>query len=96
MPFDQTHHSRKLTASEQADLIRRGLAAWLGAGGAAQDGGRHVTARTASKGTELGGVLHYVVVHAGAVVLACYRVRPDNLALRKLTRIPRDLVGRKG
>jgi len=95
MPFEQTHQSRKLTTAEKADLIRRALAAWLGAGGAALNGGKHVAARVLTR-SEGDGLLHYVEVHTGAVALAVYRVRPDNLALRKLSRLPRDLVGLKG
>ena len=41
-------------------------------------------------------LLHHVAVHAGAVVLAVYRVRNDNLGLRRLVRAPRDLIRLKG
>ena len=94
-----THQPRKLTTAESADLMRRGLTAWVGSGGAVESGGAPVAARVASKAKDHGGkslLLHHVVVHAGVKVLAVYRVRNDNLGLRRLVRPPKYLVRLKG
>ena len=94
-----THQPRKLTTADSEDLMRRGLAAWLGGGGAVESGGVSVAARVASKAKDHGGeslLLHHVVIHAGVEVLAVYRVRNDNLGLRRLVRPPKDLVRLKG
>ena len=99
MVKELTHQPRKLAPDEAADLMRRGLAAWLGAGGAVEYGGAPVAARVASKAKDHGGeslLLHHVVIHAGVEVLAVYRVRNDNLGLRRLVRPPKDLVRLKG
>ena len=105
MPIDQTHESRKLTASEQTDLMRRALTAWHQAGDTVPPEAAHqpVTARTASKaqkGTDEteAHLLHFVVVHAGAHVLAVYRVRQvnDYFMLRRMKRAPKDLVRLNG
>lgn len=91
------HAGRPLTAPERSDLERRSLAAWF----KDPDSTQHqptapVQARSASKakpGTE-GESLHFVVIHAGADILAVYRARPvkDYFMLRRLARWPRDLV----
>lgn len=91
------HAGRPLTAPERSDLERRALAAWF----KDPDSAQHqptapVQARSASKakpGTE-GELLHFVVIHAGADILAVYRARPvkDYFMLRRLARWPRDLV----
>jgi hypothetical protein len=98
-----THQSRKLTTEECTDLIRRGLSAWFGSGDAVPPdaAGQPVAARMATKTKPSEGdaephLLHFVAVHAGAVVLAVYRVRNDNLGLRRLVRPPKDLVRLKG
>ena len=99
MVLERKHPSRPLTAGEQADLSRRGLAAWLSGGGLAQDKGRTVAARTASKavaGADGDEVLrHFVVIYAGVDVLATYRADPRDggkFMLRRVTRTPKDLV----
>lgn len=42
--------------------------------------------------------MHFVVLHAGAVILAVYKVRQvnDSLMLRRMVRPPKDLVRLKG
>lgn len=94
------HEARALTSQERADLERRALAAWF----KDPDSTQHkpaapVQARCASKAKtdkETGDThpLHFVVIHAGADILAVYRVRPvkDYFMLRRLARWPRDLV----
>lgn len=97
-----THQSRKLTPQEEGDLIRRALAAWFGSGDAVPPdaAGLPVAARMATKTKQVEGgephLLHHVALHAGVVVLAVYRVRNDNLGLRRLVRAPKDLVRLKG
>ncbi|NDP61502.1 hypothetical protein [Polaromonas sp.] len=106
MPIDQLHQSRKLTDTEQADLIRRALTAWHSAGDAVppEAAREPVAGRTATKaqkapddGTEP-HLLHFVVVHAGLHILAVYRVRQVNeyFMLRRMVRPPKDLVRLKG
>lgn len=101
----QTHESRKLTASEQADLIRRALTAWHQAGDTVPQEAAHqaVAARMASKarkGTDeaKAHLLHFVEVHAGTHILAVYRARPvnDYFMLRRMKRAPKDLVRLNG
>lgn len=93
-----THQSRKLTPEECADLMRRALAAWFSSGDVVPPEAARlpVTARMATKTKQVEGgephLLHHVAVHAGAVMLAVYRVRNDNLGLRRLVRAPKDLV----
>ena len=105
MPIDQTHEPRKLTASEQTDLIRRALTAWHQTGDIVPPEAAHqpVAARMASKaqkGTDAADahLLHFVVVHAGTHVLAVYRVRQvnDYFMLRRMKRAPKDLVRLNG
>lgn len=99
MPIEQKHASRPLTAGEESDLCRRGLTAWVTAEGSAQHEGSPVAARMAVKTKVLGDgsrhFLHFVVVHAGAAVLAVYRVHlrdEKTFMLRRMSRAPKDLV----
>jgi hypothetical protein len=46
--------------------------------------------------TRDGHTMHFAVVHKGVKVLAVYRVRNDNLALRRMVRPPKDLIRLKG
>lgn len=98
------HTGRTLTAQERAELERRALVAYLQAcKGEPDKAPGPVQARCASKtktdkATGERQPLHFVVIHAGAEVLAVYRVRPvkDYFMLRKLVRWPGDLVRLKG
>ena len=103
MVHARKHESRPLRADEQADLSRRGLAAWLSGGGLAQDKGHVVAARTTSKavagadGVET--LRHFVVIYAGVDALATYRADQRDggkFMLRRVTRTPKDLVRLKG
>jgi hypothetical protein len=105
MPINQTHESRKLTASEQADLMLRALTAWHQAGDTVLPGAalQPVTERMFSKVQNSeeepeAHLLHFVIVHAGAHVLAVYRVRRvnDYFMLRRMKRAPKDLVQLSG
>jgi hypothetical protein len=105
MPINQNHESRKLTASEQADLMLRALSAWHQAGDTVppEPALQPVTARMASKVQKSkeepeAHLLHFFIFHAGAHVLAAYRVRRvnDYFMLRRMKRAPKDLVRLNG
>ena len=83
MPIEQTHEPLKLDAAQRADLTRRAMAAWFKAGGTEPPSG--------ASGVKMRLGLAYVVLHGAAGVLAVYRVRPDNLALRVMKRWPASL-----
>ena len=99
MPIAQTHPPLTITNEVQTDLIRRALAAFYGSGGTVPpDAARDpVAGRLATKkGTAASDhrSMHFVVIHAGAVVLAVFRVRQvnDYLMLRRMVRPPKDIV----
>lgn len=106
MPIKQSHAPLTITKEAQADLIRRALATWYGSVQATppEAQGKPVAGRIATKPgkpTEDGNdprPLYFVVLHAGAVVLAVFRVRQvkDYLMLRRMLRPPKDLVRLKG
>ncbi len=83
MPLEKTHVFRQPTADQQADLTRRAKAAWFAAGedGTPDDSSGYMT-RTG---------LGYVVLRSAGTVLAVYRVRSDNLMLRRMKRPPKAL-----
>ena len=83
MPIEQTHEPLKLDAEQRADLLRRAMAAWFKAGGTEMP--------NESSGVKMRLGLAYVVLHGPAGVLAVYRVRPDNLALRSMKRWPESI-----
>jgi hypothetical protein len=83
MPIEQTHEPLKLDADQRADLLRRGMAAWFKTGGTEMP--------NESSGVKMRLGLAYVVLHGAAGVLAVYRVRPDNLALRVMKRWPESV-----
>lgn len=103
MPIEQTHPALIITQDVETDLIRRALTAFYGSGGTVPpDAARDpVAGRLATKkGTAASDhrPMHFVVIHAGAVVLAVFKVRQvnDYLMLRRMTRPPKDLVRLKG
>jgi len=83
VPIEQTHVFREPTAEQKADLTRRAKAAWFTGGedGTPDDSSGYVT-RTG---------LRYVVLRSAGSVLAVYRVRSDNLMLRRMKRPPKGL-----
>lgn len=87
MPKDKTHELPELDADERADLLRRAKAAWSATGEPGTVTGR--------SGVEVVEGLGYVVLYGhGGGALAVYRVRPDNLLLRRLKRWPVGVAGR--
>lgn len=83
MPIEQTHVPLKVGAAQRADLLRRAKAAWFGSGG--------TETPNESSGVKVRLGLVYVVLHGARGVLAVYRVRPDNLALRAMKRWPASI-----
>lgn len=83
MPIEQKHHPLKLDADQRADLTRRAMAAWFKAGG--------IETPSGASGVKMRLGLAYVVLHGANGVLAVYRVRPDNLALRVMKRWPNSI-----
>lgn len=85
MPIDQTHVFTEPTEGERSDLTRRAKAAWF------SDDANDGTPDDTSGYVTLKG-LGYVVLRGGGVVLAVYRVRSDNLMLRRMKRPPKGLT----
>jgi hypothetical protein len=83
MPIEQTHTPLKLDADQRAELVRRAYVAWFKGGGTEMPND--------SSGVKMRLGLAYVVLHGAAGVLAVYRVRPDNLALRVMKRWPESV-----
>lgn len=83
MPIEKIHEFKKPSKEEAADWLRRAIVAWVKAGGAEMPSAR--------SGFKLHKGLGYVVLNSASSVLAVYRVRPDNHALRRMVRWPRGL-----
>ena len=83
MQKDQTQDPLKLDTAQRADILRRAMAAWFKAGG--------TETPSAASGVKMRLGLAYVVLHGATGVLAVYRVRPDNLALRVMKRWPESV-----
>ena len=101
MPLVKIHDTTAPSKACEADLIRRALTAWHKTGGSVPPEARPVavTARLASKhhksaSSEPPHLLYFIVVCAGASVLAVYRVQQvqDYFMLRRMVRPPKDLV----
>ena len=80
MPIEQKYEFQKPDALAAADLVRRATVAWL------QGGGLDLPAP--ASGFKLYKGLGYIVLHGATSVLAVFRIRPDNLALRRMKRWP--------
>ena len=80
MPIEKVHELTMPDAAGIADLVRRATVAWLQTGG--------VELPTPASGFKLYKGLGYTVLRGAAGVLAVYRVRPDNFALRRMKRWP--------
>jgi hypothetical protein len=83
MAKEQIYEPLKLDAPQRADILRRAMAAWFKAGG--------TETPSAASGVKMRLGLAYVVLHGETGVLAVYRVRPDNLALRVMKRWPASI-----
>lgn len=83
MAIAKTHEFKRPDDAEASDLLRRATVAWLQAGGQGMPDER--------SGFRLLKGLGYVVLHAASGVLAVYRVRSDNRALRRMVRWPKGL-----
>ena len=83
MPISKTHDFKRPDDTEATDLLRRATIAWLQAGGQGLPDDR--------SGFKLRKGLGYVVLHAASGILAVYRVRSDNRALRRMVRWPKGL-----
>lgn len=84
MPKEQTHVFTDPTPEEQADLTRRAKAAWFAGGGSG-------TPDETSGYTNFQG-LGYVALRQQGEILGVYRVRSDNLMLRRMKRPPKGLT----
>ena len=80
MPIEKRHEFAKPAPDIEADLLRRARAAW-------QQGGEG-SGPALDCAFKLHKGLGYVVLRGASDVLAVYRVRPDNLTLRRLKRWP--------
>ena len=80
----KTHDTPKLDVDQRAELVRRAYVAWF------KSGGTEIPDADRS-GVKVRLGLVYVVLHGTGGVLAVYRVRPDNLALRVLQRWPESV-----
>lgn len=81
MPIKQVHVFVTPRPEMQADLIRRAKAAWFDTESqGAPDG---------TSGFVMQGGLGYIVLRQRSDVLGVYRVRSDNLMLRRMKRPPK-------
>lgn len=84
MPIERVHTFIQPDEVQQATLVRRAKAAWFATGGC--------EAFDNSSGYTTHGGLGYVVLRAAGSVLVVYRVRSDNLMLRRMKRPPKGLT----
>ena len=80
VPIEKVYELTVPDAEGIADLVRRATVAWL------QTGGTELP--TDASGFKFYKGLGYAVLHGADGVLAVYRVRPDNLMLRRMKRWP--------
>ena len=85
MPKPQVHAALVPTVDQQADLLRRAKAAWAATGEAGTPIG-------ASGYQDHAGLAYVVLMGRGGITLAVYRVRPDNLMLRRMKRWPVEMA----
>jgi hypothetical protein len=84
MPIEQVHTFNAPGADLSAELTRRAKAAWFDTGGSVSP--------TEASGVVIRDGLGYVVLRdAEGAVLAVYRIRPDNLTLRRMKRPPKRI-----
>ena len=84
MPKEQTHVFTDPPPEDQADLTRRAKAAWF----SGEDEGTpdETSGYLSFKG------LGYIVLRQRGTVLGVYRVRSDNMMLRRMKRPPKGLA----
>ena len=80
VPIEKVHEFTVPDTAGIADLVRRSTVAWLQTGG--------IELPTAASGFKLYKGLGYTVLRGAEGILAVDRVRPDNLALRRMKRWP--------
>ena len=83
MPIEKVHELTMPDAVGIADLVWRATVAWLQTGGTEPPNN--------ASGFKLYKGLGYAVLHGAGGVLAVYRVRPDNLMLRRMKRCPKGV-----
>lgn len=86
MPKEQVHALPELSSEQRADLLRRAKTAWAATGEPGEP--------TARSGVEIVAGLAYVALYGRSGALAVYRIRPDNLMLRRMKRWPVGVAGR--
>lgn len=84
MPIEQTRVFKEPPEAERSELVRRAKSAWFSTDG---QGSPDET----SSFKMLAG-LGYVVLRQRGTVLGVYRVRSDNLILRRMKRPPKGLA----
>lgn len=85
MPILRTHSFADPPSEERSDLTRRAKVAWF-------SGDEHGAPDDTSGYLNFNG-LGYVVLRQRGTVLAVYRVRNDNLMLRRMKRPPKGIGG---
>jgi len=84
MPIEQVHAFTEPGPDLSAELTRRAKAAWFDTGG--------TVSPTEASGVVVRDGLGYVVLKdAEGSTLGVYRIRPDNLKLRRMKRPPKGL-----
>lgn len=83
MSKEQVYATPRLSHEQRSELVRRAVAGWF------KHGGTEVPTEQSAVRVRLG--LVYVVLQGASGVLAVYRVRPDNLALRAMKRWPESV-----
>lgn len=84
MPIEQVHAFTAPGPDLSAELTRRAKAAWFDSGG--------TVSPSEASGVMIRDGLGYVVLRdADGSVLAVYRIRPDNMTLRRMKRPPKGL-----
>ena len=84
MPIKQVYTFNAPGPDLCAELTRRAKAAWFDSGG--------TVSPTDASGVVLRDGLGYVVLKdAEGSTLAVYRIRPDNMTLRRMRRLPKGL-----
>ena len=84
MPIEQVHAFSAPGPDLSAELTRRAKAAWFDAGGT-------VSPTEANDVVMRDGLGYVVLKDSEGSTLAVYRIRPDNLTLRRMKRPPKTI-----